>query len=139
MLREQTGQDTEHLEGLRGELEEINEQLKQAETAYADLAGQFKTMQNLKYETLEQASAARLALESEAEVILQEIEKQQQCVNQSRELVSAHKAALEHCKEQQESLQRSVAEKKEQYLEIRRQQGFAEEEANKDEGGKNHD
>ena len=128
MLREQTGQDTEHLEGLRGELEEINEQLKQAETAYADLAGQFKTMQNLKYETLEQASAARLALESEAEAILQEIEKQQQCVNQSRELVSAHKAALEHCKEQQESLQRSVAEKKEQYLEIRRQQGFAEEE-----------
>lgn len=127
-LQGQTEQDLQELEKQREELEESREEFRQLETAYAELAGQMKGLEELKYKTLKEAKTIRIKLESEADGILQELEKQQQHLRTAKEQVSAKKATMESCKEQETELQKNVQERQQQYLEIREQHGFAGEE-----------
>ena len=127
-LNKEKEEDVKQLENLQTGLDRIKEQLKEEETKYADLSGQIKGIQDLKYETLEQAKDARERLEQQVEDILKEIDKQQNLVTTTKELCSGINATLKSEKEQEEQLKEVTKKKKKDYEESRKNQGFADEE-----------
>lgn len=131
-LRKQLEQDTKALETQQNELEIILKKVKELEMQYATLEGQKNAMKELQYATLKEAVAYRKQLEQESELLFQEIETQKTKVQTAKEQVSKAETMCESYQEQVDGLKQSVLKKKEQYLEIRKQQGFVEEDDFKD-------
>lgn len=126
-LQKKMQEDSDMLEKLRSELEDVKNNLNTLENVYAELSGQLQGIKNLRYATLEEANAVREKLEQEALAILEEIELQKDRVIKARELVSSNAATLENWKQQEKSLKNSASKMLSEYAKNRAIQGFLDE------------
>lgn len=117
-------EDKQRLEGLREDIGLLKEKLQEAELEKGGLQGQLSAMKALPYNSLHEAVQARSALEQEAEMIQDALQKKQTGLAKAKELLSAEKAKFESLEEQRRVQRQSVEEKEHLFVSVLEREGF---------------
>lgn len=94
VLEQDILEDSKKLTDCQGQLEEVKKQKSEQEQALASVQGQSQNFADLQYNNLQEAQKARMALETEAETILQNIKTTESAYAKSKENLSACNATL---------------------------------------------
>lgn len=124
LLESAEKENSEKKDKSKKHLEELQEKITDLEKEKAVCDGRFREMQNMKYETLEEAQTVRKRIASEVETIFDNINEAGNRLNELKEKLSSAKAMEDSLRKQKKEIQLEEEEKKQGYMSVRKETGF---------------